>query len=90
MEYVEGETLRAVVERGPLPLPRLLDLVGEIADGVREQRLRELFLNSARVREVLAGAGTEMATVPPSGAVAGSSQPAPPALRSHRRNCSSH
>src|SRR5215207_591585 len=34
MEYVEGETLRAEVERGPLDLARLLDLGAQLADAL--------------------------------------------------------
>jgi serine/threonine protein kinase len=34
MEYVEGETLRRRVSRGPLPIPELLDLGAQLADGV--------------------------------------------------------
>ncbi|HSD27067.1 MAG TPA: protein kinase, partial [Vicinamibacteria bacterium] len=34
MEYVEGETLRRRLSRGPLPIPGLLDLGAQLADGV--------------------------------------------------------
>jgi len=34
MEYVEGETLRGVIERGALSLPRLLELGAQVADAL--------------------------------------------------------
>jgi TolB-like protein len=34
MERLEGETLRSLLERGPLPVPRLLELALEIADAL--------------------------------------------------------
>jgi serine/threonine protein kinase len=34
MEYVEGETLRRRISRGPLPLPELLDLGAQLAEGL--------------------------------------------------------
>src|SRR5262249_48226701 len=33
-EYVEGELLRAIINRGPVPMKRLLDIVVQIADGM--------------------------------------------------------
>jgi eukaryotic-like serine/threonine-protein kinase len=33
-ELVEGESLRTIVERGPIPVRRLLDIAAQIADGV--------------------------------------------------------
>ena len=33
-ELVEGESLRAIIERGPVPARRLLDIAAQIADGV--------------------------------------------------------
>src|SRR5262249_9663095 len=32
MEYIEGETLRALIGRGPLELPRLFDVGAQVAD----------------------------------------------------------
>ncbi|MCI0442377.1 serine/threonine protein kinase [bacterium] len=34
MEYVEGETLKSIVERGPVEVSQLLDLGSQIADGL--------------------------------------------------------
>ena len=34
MEYVDGETLRRMIARGPLPLKRALDIGAQIADGL--------------------------------------------------------
>jgi serine/threonine protein kinase len=34
MEYVEGETLKAMIGRGPLELPRLLDLGSQMAEAI--------------------------------------------------------
>ena len=34
MEYVEGETLRAMIGRGPLELPRLFDVGAQVAEGL--------------------------------------------------------
>ncbi len=35
-ELIEGESLRAVIRRGPLPMKRVLDLATQIADGLAE------------------------------------------------------
>ena len=34
MEFVEGQTLRAILESGPIPVPRLLDLAIQMATGL--------------------------------------------------------
>ncbi|RMG61680.1 MAG: hypothetical protein D6715_13170, partial [Calditrichaeota bacterium] len=34
MEYVEGESLRAVVQEAPLAVPRIVDIVSQICDGI--------------------------------------------------------
>ncbi len=36
MELVEGESLREILERGPLPANKLLDIARQIADGLEE------------------------------------------------------
>ncbi len=35
MEYVEGETLKSVIERGAIPLAQLLDIGAQVADALR-------------------------------------------------------
>jgi tetratricopeptide (TPR) repeat protein/predicted Ser/Thr protein kinase len=34
MEYVEGETLKAMIDRGPLELPRLIDVGAQVAEAL--------------------------------------------------------
>src|SRR4029077_109008 len=34
MEYIEGETLKAMIGRGPLELPRLLDVGAQVAEAL--------------------------------------------------------
>src|SRR5689334_10097073 len=40
MELVEGETLRSLIERGPLPLERVRELSGELARGLAAAHAR--------------------------------------------------
>lgn len=53
MEYVEGETLRALSVRGPLPVPRVLDLGIQIAQGLREAHRQGIVHRDLKTENVL-------------------------------------
>ena len=52
MEYVEGETLRAIVERGAMALPHLLNLGSQVVQslGIVRNPLKTSLLSAADVK----------------------------------------
>ena len=53
MEYVEGENLRALSRRGPLPVERVLDLGIQIAQGLREAHRQGIVHRDLKTENVL-------------------------------------
>ena len=53
MEYVEGENLRALSRRGPLPIARVLDLGIQIAQGLREAHRQGIIHRDLKTENVL-------------------------------------
>jgi tetratricopeptide (TPR) repeat protein/predicted Ser/Thr protein kinase len=56
MEYVEGETLRAVIERGPLPLARLLELGAQLTDALATAHAVGIIHRDIKSDNILLGA----------------------------------
>ena len=48
MEYVEGETLRQKVRRGPLPLEEALDITIQAAEGLEKPIRKGSFTGTSR------------------------------------------
>ena len=53
MEYVEGETLRALSRRGPLPVARVLDLGIQVGQGLREAHRNGIIHRDLKTENVL-------------------------------------
>ncbi|HKH45559.1 MAG TPA: protein kinase [Thermoanaerobaculia bacterium] len=53
MEYVEGATLRKMVERGPLPVRQVLELARELADGLEAAHREGIVHRDLKAENVL-------------------------------------
>ena len=53
MEYIEGETLASMLKRGPLPLPQVLQLGREIAEGLANAHARGLVHRDVKPSNVM-------------------------------------
>ena len=53
MEFIEGETLASMLKRGPLPLPRVLQLGREIAEGLANSHARGLVHRDVKPSNVM-------------------------------------
>jgi predicted Ser/Thr protein kinase len=57
MEYVEGETLRAALSRGPLPVPRVVRLGAELAHGLSRAHAQGVVHRDLKPENVLLDVG---------------------------------